>query len=66
MCKGQSMEASYIELHHAFVMIAHECEGCLAEEIAKDRAPMLSALEAALGLMEASGEVVFCGGGADE
>jgi len=51
------METHYIELYHALVMITHECEDYLAEEIAKDRRPMIAALKTALSLMEETGQV---------
>ena len=50
------METHYIELYHALVMIMHEYEDYLAEEIAKDRRPMISALKSALSLMEETGQ----------
>jgi len=53
----KSMETHYIELYHALVMITHECEDYLAEEIAKDRRPMIAALKTALSLMEETGQV---------
>ena len=56
----KSMEAHYIELHHALVLIAHECEDFLAEEIGRDRRPMVAALKTALALMEQSGQVTIC------
>ena len=56
----QSMDAAYIELHHALVLIAHECEDFLAEEISRDRQPMIAALKTALALMEQSGQVTVC------
>ena len=56
----RSMETQYIELHPALVLIAHECEDFLAEEISRDRQPMIAALKTALALMEQSGQVTVC------